>query len=392
MKNGLKRAYVSTCLDRHRSNRYKLWQTIRRFWPSEKKGSTSIKQIGNSSDNTIMADNLNNFFCGTGARIQAQIPAGVSFDDFKPDCLPPVFELREFTLEDVAKAIDRLSNSCAISTDGITSLMIKSCKCEIVYVLCYIYNMSVKYKTFPDLWKSAHVTPLFKSGCSTDPGNYRPISVLPTCGKILERLVHTQCIEYLEDRNLLSSYQSGFRSKRSTGTCLAEFLNNIYSNVDAGRACAGIFLDLSKAFDCVEHETLLCKLKCLGFKSCLVNWFRSYLENRTQLTVVNNVCSSTGDVLCGVPQGSILGPMLFICYINDLERHLLYSNPSLFADDTALLVNGSTAADVSYKLNTDLRIVSQYFAANKLQLNLTKTKCMFFHNGIKYRNANVLEV
>ena len=191
---------------------------------------------------------------------------------------------------------------------------------------------------------------------------------------------------------MLSSYQSGFCSKRSTGTCLAEFLNNVYTNVDMGKACAGIFLDLSKAFDCVEHETLLYKLKCLGFKQCLVNWFGSYLKDRTQLTVVNNVCSSTGDVSCGVPQGSILGPMLFICYINDLERHLLYSTPSLFADDTALLVSGTMAEDVSYKLNIDLGIVSNYFAANKLQLNLSKTKSMFFHNGYKFRNDNALGI
>ncbi len=169
-------------------------------------------------------------------------------------------------------------------------------------------------------------------------------------------------------------------------------MNNIYTNVDAGCACAGLFLDLSKVFDCVEHETRLTKLECLGFKTCLDNWFRPYLGNRMQLTVVNNVSSSTGDVLCSVPQGSHVGPMLFICYINDLERHLLYSNPSLFADDTALLATGTTIEDVSYKLNVDLGIVSDYFAANKLQLNLNKTKCMFFHNGYKFRNANELAI
>ena len=201
----------------------------------------------------------------------------------------------------------------------------------------------------------------------------------------MERLVHGQMVEYLESRNLLSDSQSGFRSNQSTGTCIADFSHNVYKGVDESLATGAIYLDLTKAFDCVEHDIMLEKLRCLGFKTCLIHWFKLYLTDRKQMTVVNGETSSTRDVTCGVPQGSILGPVLFICYINDLEKHLLHSKASMFADDTALYVQGNTPADIDLKLNTDLEMVSNYLAANKLQLNVGKTKCMMFSAPQKFR-------
>lgn len=220
--------------------------------------------------------------------------------------LPPVFELTNITLDDISKAIDRKSNSGASSVDDIRSLMVRACKTELLPVLCYLCNMSILQKCYPDIWKIAQVTVLFKQGSTTEANNYRPISVLPSFGKVSERVVQTQCFHYLES-NLLSEHQFGFRANRSTGTCLLDFLHNVYTSIDNGMGCGVLYLDLAKAFDCFEHETLLCKLKSLGFKSCLVNWFRSYLSNRIQSTVVNGVPSSTGEAVFGVPQGSILG-------------------------------------------------------------------------------------
>ena len=203
-------------------------------------------------------------------------------------------------------------------------------------------------------------------------------------------MVHTCCKDYLEGNGVLSDRQSGFRQNRSTGTCLVDFLNVIYTGIDAGNAVGGLFLDLAKAFDCVGHNIILTKLKCLGFKSCLVRWFKSYLENRVQSTVVNDVCLSNSNVVCGVPQGSILGPMLFVCYINDVEKHLQFSTPFLFADDTALLVEGSLVDDIGNKLNTDLNILTMYFAANNLQLNAKKTKSLLFRSTQKFEVNNEL--
>ncbi len=260
MKNALKKAYMSTCVERHKHNPKKLWQNIRLFWPNSKSSQSTIKQIADITDDKQKADYLNEHFCNTGKRIQSNINHDIDWDMFMPNSLPPVFELLDFTPDDISKAIDRLSNSGASSVDDITSLMVKSCKTELLNVLCYLCNMSIRQKCYPDIWKIAQVTPLFKQGSHVDPNNYRPISVLPTFGKLLERVIQKQCLEYLESNNLLSDHQFGFRANRSTGTCLIDFLHNVYSSIDKGQGCGALYLDLAKAFDCVEHETLLRKL------------------------------------------------------------------------------------------------------------------------------------
>ena len=161
-----------------------------------------------------------------------------SFDpgNFAYQTKPPIFELKLMTIDDVFEAIMKLSSSKSCSLDGITAFMIKSCKLGISPVLLHMYNLSIVTKCFPASWKFSKVHPLFKGGSATDCNNYRPISIIPTLGKILERIIHTQCTEYLELNCILSAAQSGFRKGRSTGTCVVEFLDNIYREIDRGRA------------------------------------------------------------------------------------------------------------------------------------------------------------
>ncbi len=247
-------------------------------------------------------------------------------------------------------------------------------------------------RTFAKSWKITKVTPLHKGGSVSDANNFRPISIIPTVGKVLERLVHTQCISYLESNNLLSEAQSGFRSSRSTGTCVVEFLDKIYQAIDHGGVGGVLFLDLAKAFDTVEHATLLEKLKCLGFRYGTTSWFALYLNDRLQVTNVEGHSSSSLPIKCGVPQGSILGPLLFICYVNDLHRHCLYTKPYVYADDTALLCVGDGPEEVALKLESDLKHLSNWFVTNKLSVNSTKTKVMLFTSSRshhKHPNINV---
>ena len=299
----------------------------------------------------------------------------------------PVFDLKHVTVDETIAAIKRLSNSKSASLDGITAFMLKSCQTEISPVLTFMYNLSIRQRNFPKLWKISKVTPLHKGGCKDECNNYRPISIIPTVGKVLERLVHNQCTEYLSSHNVLSEAQSGFRGGRSTGTCLVDFLNTIYQGVNMGGVCGVVFLDLAKAFDTVCHELLIVKLSKLGFRYGASKWFESYLSCRYQCTVVEGRSSSLKQVECGVPQGSILGPLLFICYINDLPRQCTTSLPFIYADDTALLATGEDTLEVQSKLQNDLDMLSVWFAKNKLSVNCSKSNSMLFtSNRSQYKN------
>ena len=176
---------------------------------------------------------------------------------------------------------------------------------------------------YPDIWKCGKVTALFKSGERTDPNNYRPITVLPIVSKILEKAVHSQMYSYLQDNKLLSPSQFGFRPKSSTEIALVNFTDSILANMDRGFITGAVSIDLTKAFDTVDHGILYDKLKIAGFDDTSVNWLTSYLTNRTQVTAIGNVYSSVESVCVGVPQGSVLGPLLFIIYMNDLPSYVL---------------------------------------------------------------------
>ncbi len=376
MKNQLKRNYIETVLDKYKHNSKKLWQNIREFWPSSKNKKSIIKCINGKSADLDKANELNNHFANIGNAINNQLHNTENIEDFLPNFHPPIFDLHLVTEIDLIAAIDRLSSSASCSFDGITSYIVKSGKSELLPVLLYIFNLSIKTKTFPELWKPAKVTPLFKAGDPSDANNYRPISILPTLGKVLERLVHNQLYEYLTANNLLNSCQSGFRKGHSTGTCLIDFLHNIYGEIDEGGACGVLFLDLSKAFDTVDHDIIKIKLKSLGLKEAAITWFSSYLKGRTQQTQVGNSLSSPMHTSSGVPQGSILGPLLFVCYVNDLPKFCKNLQPFMYADDTALLVKGKNIMEIQNQLQYDFNQILRWLSANRLSLNAKKTKSM----------------
>ena len=181
-----------------------------------------------------IANFLNEHFSDTGARMQADITSDASLNDFHYQCAPPLFELSDISMADVATAIDRLKSTQSCGLDGVTANLVKSAKTELLEPLTYLFNLSIKQRCFPDCWKIATVKPLFKAGDSSDANNYRPISVLPTFGKLLERIIYNQCNSYLSVNNLLSEAQSGFREGRSTATCLTSFLNDIIEGADGG--------------------------------------------------------------------------------------------------------------------------------------------------------------
>ncbi|PFX21450.1 RNA-directed DNA polymerase from mobile element jockey [Stylophora pistillata] len=230
---------------------------------------------------------------------------------------------------------------------------------------------------FPTRWKTAKVTPLFKGGALSDPSNYRPISVLPVLSKIIERHMYNSLYAFLTEQNLIYSRQSGFRKHHSTETALIKIVDELLFNLDRNKVSGLVLVDYAKAFDMVDHELLLKKLEVYGVKNQELNWCQSYLSDRKQVVCLDGNKSSEAFMRHGVPQGSILGPLFFILFINDLPLHVS-GTIDLYADDTTI----SASADVNNipslqsSLKTSFGEIQQWAMANKLPLNESKTKVL----------------
>ena len=252
----------------------------------------------------------------------------------------------------------------------------------------------MKLATFPKECKIAKLKPLFKKGSSTDAKNYRPISLLPQISKILEKVVLEKTQVYLKENNLIYELQSGFRDQHSTNMCLSYLSDKILSGFDSGLLTGMILIDLQKAFDTIDHNILLKKMKIIGFSESTIKWFQSYLTERIFFVSVEKSLSNAGKLKCGVPQGSILGPLLFLLYINDIKQ-ASESTLLLYADDSCILYQSNNTKEIETQLNHDFNNLCNWFIDNKLSIHLgeDKTKCILF--GPKYRkketrNLNIL--
>lgn len=311
-----------------------------------------------------------------------------------------VFKLRDFTWETpktqihveqsfsfayvsrifVEKEIKKLQRKKAAGVDNIPPGLLKDAAYPISGPLTHIINLSLSTGIVPTEWKVAKVTAIHKGGSTNDQNNFRPISVLPVCSKILEKAVHHQLKKYLESNDLLSERQFGYRKQRSTELATLLLADDIRRAVDQGNIVGALYVDLSKAFDTLSHSILLEKLKSFGLNGAAQEWFADYLFNRKQYCVIDQSTSNSMSITCGVPQGSILGPLLFLMYFNDFETCIKHSKCLNFADDTVIYVEGKSKEIVENSLNEDLKRISSYFTSNQLVINLKKgkTECMVF--------------
>ena len=273
-----------------------------------------------------------------------------------------------------------------------SSIMLKFIAPEIIQVLTLIINQSLCTGIFPDELKIAKINPIYKKDDPHLTDNYRPISLLPSISKVFEKVVFLQLYTYFNENNLLYDSQYGFRSLHSTEFAAIEITDKIYQNLDNKKSPLAIYLDLSKAFDTIDHSILIHKLEYYGIKGTSLKWFTSYLTNRKQYVQFNNETSSSNLISTGVPQGSILGPLLFIIYMNDIAKVTTKFHFTLYADGTSLIEPLCTFTDtisnrnsISEEINSELQKIFDWLSVNKLSLNVKKTKMMVFH----HRQCNI---
>lgn len=262
--------------------------------------------------------------------------------------------------------------------DGVTLKSIKCINELISEGLTKYINTILEKGVFPDSPKIAKVTPIYKSGIKTDPNNYRPVSVLPVLSKIFERVLYTRLFDFLRETKFLYEHQYGFRPKSNTLNATIDLVTKITENIDKKHIALGVFIDLKKAFDTISHSMLLNKLKGIGLSGSAYDIFESYITNRFQLVKIDNYESQRAKIVFGIPQGSILGPLLFLIYINNIQSIGLTGHVTLYADDTCLFYFGHSIETVINNAQTDLNILSKWLQCNLLTINVSKTAYMIF--------------
>ncbi|CAH2094200.1 unnamed protein product [Euphydryas editha] len=337
-------------------------------------------ELINTKDPLHSINFVNNYFANVGKSLAEQIKN--TNNNFEPTVLkscPNSFVLLPTDESEIGALIANLKSDSATGLDMIPANIIKDNKNILAKHISYICNLSFSTGVFPIALKRSKICPIYKSGDRNCVDNYRPISILPTLSKIIERVINKRLIKYLETNNLLSTAQFGFRRNKSTSDAVQELIDFTVTNLDSKNKTIAIFLDLAKAFDTVSIKILLKKLECLGIRDLQLKLFESYLTERKQCVKIENFTSEDVPVYFGVPQGSILGPTLFIAYINDLCQLVLPNAKIItYADDTALLFSGKSWTEVFSNAQTGFDTVMNWLNENILTLNVAKTKYITF--------------
>ena len=370
----LKKQYFSTKISERRGNMKESWKTINEVLNKRSKSCNidCIKDSGNAIVNKKDISNaMNSFFCTIGEKLASKIdatPNPLLSGGFTERGNNIQFQFQTIGVQEIRDAIAKTKTSKSFGSDSISCYFLKLALPFIENSLACLFNTSLETSQFPDSWKLARVTPIFKEGDKAEKSNYRPISVLPIISRLFEKLVANQLYQHMHDNGYFSSEQSGFLRLHSTVTCLLKNTDNWYNGLDLGKLVGLVFIDLKKAFDTVDHGILCKKLEYYSIQERQLALFKSYLANRKQYSRVNGIDSKVEEINVGVPQGSCLGLLLFLIYINDLPRSVPGSRVSMYADDTSICHQSFDIAQMNEVINSDLAQVEKWLKGNKLCL------------------------
>ncbi len=386
-----KKQYYENLFQKYKNDIRKTWSTINNILHKNKKNKKFPEYFKGNDENITnkleIANKFNMFFTNIGPDLanEIKVNSNLQFHNFLKNKHNFSFQFKDVTEETVGEIIDKLKPKTSFGWDGLSMKLVKHTKIDLLVPVTAIINQMLFSGIFPDSLKIARVIPLHKKDDNTVFTNYRPISLLPVFSKIFEKVIFIQLYKYLNSNKLLYSSQYGFREGHSTEFAALEMIDRVVQQMDNDEIPINIFLDLSKAFDTLDHKILLHKLKHYGIKDKSLKLFQSYLFDRKQFVEYDGTKSDTLSITTGVPQGSVLGPLLFIIYVNDIAFASNIFKMVVYADDTTLSSTLTTCNITKANrydnrcINHELEKINMWFKLNKLSLNASKSKYMIFH-------------
>ena len=381
--------YFNELIDENKQSLKKMWNAFgpiinpHKYQKKTKKIEKLIVDGKIVTDGASIANSFNDYFVNIGKKLAENIPKTLNFEKYLGMKSSHSMFLTPTTTEEISKELSKLNKNKSSGPDGIPVSIIKTCSNYLSKPLSFLINNSFRSGIFPDSLKIAKVIPIHKKKEKFYPGNYRPISLLSIFSKVFEKTMYKRLYSFLNKYKLLYELQFGFRRGHSTTLALIDITDKIREALDKGSYVLGIYLDLQKAFDTVDHDILCKKLEHYGVRGIANLWFRSYLKDRKQFVSLSGQNSDHKSVSIGVPQGSILGPLLFLLYVNDISNAI--SDPCiktfLFADDTNVFVEGTKFEDIKAKSESAITQLASWFVDNRLSLSIEKTHFSIFHKA-----------
>ena len=384
-----KQAYNEKYFERNWNNIKNTWKGIKSLINLKTATSRVPTVLSLDNDDTItnpydIANTFNNYFASIAEATKKSIKdSHKHFSHYLSNESSTTIFLQPTDKEEITNIISSLNSNKVSGPNSIPYRILFLLKNEISKQLADLFNISFITGLFPSVLKTAKVVPVFKKDSKLDYNNYRPISLLSNIEKILEKLMYKRLYTFLNNNNAIYNLQFGFRQQYSTSHALINITENIRKALDDGNIGCGVFVDLQKAFDTVDHQILLAKLNHYGIRGVSNDWFKSYLSNRSQYVSINGYESGLVALNCGVPQGSVLGPLLFLLYINDLNQAIKFCKVYHFADDTSLLCLSNCIKKLNKLVNADLKHLVNSLNANKISLNVKKTEMVIFKSKQK---------